>query len=69
MYGGEEFARIVQQYRDMVDQAIQQANENTTEEEASSASLLNRMEYHFHKCCQLEHMFWDQAESCMEWPI
>lgn len=61
MYGGEEFGRIVREYRDMVDVAIR---DNITNE-----TLLHRMEFHFHKCCQLEHMFWDQAETCMSWPI
>lgn len=61
MYGGEEFGKSVREYRNMVDVAIDSNSSNNV--------LINKMEYHFHKCCQLEHMFWDQALTCMEWTI
>jgi thiaminase (transcriptional activator TenA) len=59
MYGGEEFAKEVCDYRAMVDVACSTAD----------ADEFNRMREHFLMCCRLEHMFWDQAMQCMEWPL
>ena len=58
MYGGEEFEREVKDYIEMVDRYCALA----TEEE------LKEMEKHFLMSCRLEHMFWDQASTIMEWP-
>jgi thiaminase (transcriptional activator TenA) len=58
MYGGDDFAREVREYRDLVDAALKTADETT----------LKRMEEHFIMCCKLEHMFWDQATTCLQWP-
>jgi thiaminase/transcriptional activator TenA len=58
MYGGEEFATAVRDYREMVDAAMQNADEKT----------LRNIEEHFIMCCKLEYMFWSQASNCMEWP-
>jgi TENA/THI-4/PQQC family len=58
MYGGEDFGREVQEYRDLVDAALETADKATFE----------RMVEHFIMGCKLEHMFWDQASVCMQWP-
>lgn len=58
MYGGEEFEKEVKDYIAMVDVACEKADETT----------LVKMEQHFIMSCKLEHMFWDQASSMMEWP-
>lgn len=59
MYGGEDFAKEVRDYRAMVDVACS----------TSDADVFGRMREHFLMCCQLEHMFWDQAMECMTWPL
>ena len=41
-----------------VDQAIADADEET----------IAKMQEHFNMTCRLEHMFWDQANSLMDWP-
>ena len=58
MYGGDDFEKEVRDYIAMVDAACETADPDT----------LRRMETHFIMCCKLEHMFWDQAQDCMEWP-
>ena len=58
MYGGEEFASDVREYRGMVDAAMKDAD----------ATTLKSIEEHFIMCCKLEYMFWSQASDCMEWP-
>ena len=58
MYGGEEFAKEVRDYKRMVDVALKAADETTR----------SLMEQHYVMCCKLEHMFWDQATVQMEWP-
>jgi thiaminase len=58
MYGGDDFAKEVEEYRELVDAVLQTADDNT----------IKRMEEHFIMCCKLEHMFWDQASICMQWP-
>jgi len=58
MYGGEDFEKEVKDYIVMVDIACKTAN----------AETLQKMEYHFIMSCKLEHMFWDQADTLMEWP-
>jgi len=34
----------------------------------ADAATLKEMEKHFVKSCQLEHMFWDQANELLDWP-
>ena len=58
MYGGEDFEKEVKDYIAMVDMACKTADEST----------LKEMEKHFIMSCKLEHMFWDQAQTKMEWP-
>ena len=58
MYGGEEFEKEVKDYIAMVDAACHSANDET----------LKEMEKHFVMSCKLEHMFWDQAQTKMQWP-
>jgi len=58
MYGGEDFAREVREYIELVDAACSSADRST----------LKEMERHFMMCCKLEHMFWDQANDMLEWP-
>jgi thiaminase len=58
MYGGDDFAREVRDYRQMVDVACSTADKER----------FKVMEQHFIMCCKLEYMFWDQALNCMEWP-
>lgn len=38
-------------------------NDNDT-----TAQALKRMQHHFTMGCKLEHMFWDQASTMMQWP-
>lgn len=58
MYGGDDFARDVKAYISMTDAACETADDST----------LLEMEKHFIVSCKLEHMFWDQASSLLEWP-
>ena len=62
MYGGEEFEAEVKDYIAMTEAACHHQtlrNDGTT---------LANMQKHFIKCCELEHMFWDQASEKMKWP-
>jgi len=70
MYGGDDFEREVKEYIEMVDRAchrLQQGEATTTAE--NSDEELRMMKHHFIMSCKLEHMFWDQASTMMEWPI
>ena len=58
MYGGEEFEKEVKEYIELVDAECKNADE----------AELKEMQEHFNMCCKLEHMFWDQASTIMEWP-
>ena len=59
MYGGEDFEKEVKDYIAMVNAACKTTDKVT----------LEQMEKHFIIwCCKLEHMFWDQASTRMEWP-
>ena len=58
MYGGEDFEKEVKDYIAMVDSICKTVDEAT----------LKEMEKHFIMSCKLEHMFWDQAQTKMEWP-
>jgi thiaminase/transcriptional activator TenA len=59
MYGGEDFEHEVKDYIAMNNKACQSADVET----------LKNMEKHFLTCCKLEHMFWDQAQEQMQWPV
>ena len=59
MYSGDEFEKEVMDYIDMVDDSCKGVGEST----------LKEMEKHFIMSCKLEHMFWDQAQYKMEWPV
>lgn len=58
MYGGEEFEKEVTDFIALVDAACATADDLT----------LQKMKDHFIMSCKLEHMFWDQAQTLMEWP-
>ena len=58
LYASEEFEKEVKDYIGLVDQAIADADEGT----------IAKMQEHFNMTCRLEHMFWDQANSLMDWP-
>ena len=75
MYGGEDFEREVKDYISMVNDALnklqQQRGEGTMTGEDNSSNpelIIKEMEHHFIMSCKLEHMFWDQAVTMMEWP-
>ena len=59
MYGGDEFERVVNDFITMVDAACKNAPDQET---------LDEMKQHFLMSCKLEHMFWDQAQTMMQWP-
>jgi thiaminase (transcriptional activator TenA) len=67
MYGGDEFEKEVKDYVAMVDAACQ-GMRSTGEGTSPAQAELEEMEMHFLMSCKLEHMFWDQASSCMRWP-
>ncbi|OEU06865.1 heme oxygenase-like protein [Fragilariopsis cylindrus CCMP1102] len=52
-YAGDEFENDVNNYIQLVNDELQQ---------------LKQIEDHFMMACKLEHMFWDQAITMMEWP-
>jgi thiaminase/transcriptional activator TenA len=58
MYSGEDFENEVRNYIAMVDKNC----------ETADAATLKEMQKHFTMSCKLEHMFWDQATTCMQWP-
>ena len=58
MYGGEDFEKEVRDYIAMVDVACESATPKEYDE----------MKKHFFMSCKLEHMFWDQASTRMQWP-
>lgn len=59
MYAGDEFEKEVKDYIAMVNKASENADSSTHE----------KMKEHFLMSCKLEHMFWDQANTLMQWPI
>ena len=58
LYASEEFEKEVKEYIALVDQAMANADEDT----------IAKMQEHFNMSCRLEHMFWDQAQTLMQWP-
>lgn len=65
MYGGEDFEKEVKEYIAMVDAECDRLQE---EPQAEDKETLKKMKQHFVMGCKLEHMFWDQASTMMEWP-
>ncbi|OEU17910.1 heme oxygenase-like protein [Fragilariopsis cylindrus CCMP1102] len=61
MYAGDEFEHEVNNYIQLVNNELQLNDKKVNEE-------LKQIEYHFIMSCKLEHMFWDQAITMMEWP-
>jgi thiaminase (transcriptional activator TenA) len=61
MYGGEDFQTHVSDYKALVDTALRNIS-------PTDATTYPAMRQHFVMACQLEHMFWDQALTCMTWP-
>ena len=73
-YAGDEFEKEVTDYIEIVNnelKRIQQKSQSNNDEKSSAAieKEINDMEEHFMMSCKLEHMFWDQATTMMEWPV
>jgi len=71
MYGGEDFEKEVKDYIAMVDaacQRIKQDAEKSGDDNVAAQNELKEMQRHFNMSCKLEHMFWDQASTMMNWP-
>ena len=81
MYAGDEFEKEVKDFIAMVnaecdriqsssssESEINSDSTTTTETETTTTAVLARMQQHFVAGCKLEHMFWDQASTRMEWP-
>ena len=58
MYGGDEFAAIVQQAKEMMDDVAKQLTD------AQRAACRK----HFVLCCKLEYMFFDAPWRAEAWP-
>ena len=65
MYAGDEFEKEVKDFIAMVNAECERVQ---TDNEANSKEIFERMQQHFVMGCKLEHMFWDQASTCLEWP-
>ncbi|VEU43565.1 unnamed protein product [Pseudo-nitzschia multistriata] len=74
MYAGEDFEKEVKDFIAMVNAECQRIQEKgldadeDTAEGSSAADAFKRMQHHFSMGCKLEHMFWDQASTMMQWP-
>ena len=55
-----------------VDKEEKESNSNDNNDKDTDTSTaqqaLKRMQHHFTMGCKLEHMFWDQASTMMQWP-
>ena len=60
MYASDEFEKDVTDYRSIVDDFVDSSD--------CDEGMIKKMKHHFVRCCQLEHMFWDQAEELIQWP-
>ena len=65
MYAGDDFEREVREFIAMVDAECDRLQSSVDED---NRAVLDRMQKHFVMGCKLEHMFWDQASTCLEWP-
>jgi thiaminase/transcriptional activator TenA len=66
MYAGDEFEKHVKDYLVMVNAECARIQSNETDKD--SKEMLASMQQHFIMGCKLEHMFWDQAQTNMQWP-
>ena len=83
-YAGDEFENDVNNYIQLVNEELQriQTTKQTTQNDTTTTTApdvnddndnkmneeLKQIEDHFMMACKLEHMFWDQAITMMEWP-
>ncbi len=73
MYAGDEFEKEVTDFIGMVNaecdriQSSTTSNDDDDDDEEHKKAALDRMQQHFIMGCKLEHMFWDQASTCMKW--
>ena len=58
LISSKEFEKEGDDYTAMVDDAAKDLDEES----------ISNMEEHFLICCELEHLFWDQAQNLTEWP-
>lgn len=75
MYAGDEFEHEVNNYIQLVNNELQRIQTKQTQNGTTAPvndkkvnEELKQIEYHFIMSCKLEHMFWDQAVTMMEWP-
>jgi len=66
MYAGDEFEKEVRDFIAMVNAECERIQSSDVDGEAKAG--LKRMEQHFIMGCKLEHMFWDQASTKLQWP-
>jgi len=65
MYAGDEFEKEVNDFIAMVNAECERLQSNVDED---NSDALARMQQHFVMGCKLEHMFWDQASTRLQWP-
>jgi len=65
-YASDEFEKDVKDYLVMVD--VECARIQATESSEEAKKMLTSMQQHFIMGCKLEHMFWDQAQTNLQWP-
>lgn len=65
MYAGDDFVKDVKEYLALVDAELDRLQADPNDD---NGAILTRMVGHFVTGCKLEHMFWDQAETLLEWP-
>ena len=68
MYAGDEFEKEVTDFIAMVNAECERIQSCSEMDDDSKSAALLRMQQHFIMGCKLEHMFWDQASTCMKWP-
>jgi len=66
MYAGDEFEKEVRDFIAMVNAECERIQ--SSDEDGEAKAGLKRMEQHFIMGCKLEHMFWDQASTKLQWP-
>eukprot|EP00548_Thalassiothrix_antarctica_P013044 CAMPEP_0194176898 /NCGR_PEP_ID=MMETSP0154-20130528/10771_1 /TAXON_ID=1049557 /ORGANISM="Thalassiothrix antarctica, Strain L6-D1" /LENGTH=249 /DNA_ID=CAMNT_0038891283 /DNA_START=40 /DNA_END=785 /DNA_ORIENTATION=- len=66
-YAGEEFEKGVSDYIAMVNAECERI-QSSDDEDSKVKAALERMQQHFIMGCKLEHMFWDQASTKLQWP-
>lgn len=72
MYAGDEFENEVRDFIAMVNaecERLQSPKDDGGDNNSDATErTLARMQQHFIMACKLEHMFWDQASTKMQWP-